>query len=685
MKRSRQWFALLLLPGLARAEFLLPLAGEQVAPEGTGILYRSPVPAARVDFYWSGALKGDVKARDAGDGLWQASLASIPNGQVSLRAIARSAAGKVLADESVMFRSGAAPLEGGATSDGRWIQDLSLSGGGGFRGGLSEGTLEKRAALRSGPEGVERGEASRPLDNEAAAWGKAQWQIRNGLFQAKVQLEGDLRENAFEQPANRYGGEVSFGPWLKLRVGDQYLPWDPLLMDGTRTRGASVELAAADVEGLSWFRANLMAGQLRRRTSAWRGWSAADSFDVAGTWERQMAAVQLGFGSGERGLVNLTLMRAWDVTDPGNASLRDTLATAAPAENVGAALDLRFYAWARRLELYGNAALTAVTENRYTKELADSTQDSLGLEIPPLFAELLPVNSSTRGSQRFLGENWGDWLLANSSMRAGLRFRQRWGRTASLREEVRYLHRGEDHESFARSVRESARDGFEWTQGLGLLGDRIDLSTRWGLFDVPDGSGGSRSENNLGATLAMLPAEGTNLFLSGSQRTMTGDTTGGYTSRGGNVGLSRAQGTGAGIVTVRASYGLQLDRTRLPDTSLGVVQNSVNGQIRFRPLESAWEPRLSWQTTHQDLTHAYENRMLVGIGTRLLDRRLDLQFDAGAARQAKPRTTRWSRMEQSTSASLSLGESSSVRLSQQVAWLNPRMDVRADLSWETFF
>lgn len=675
----------LLLPALARAEFLLPLAGEQVAPEGTGILYRSSVPAERVDFYWNGAIKGDVKARNAGDGLWQANLLSIPNGQVSLRAIARSASGKVLADESVTFRSGAAPLEGGATGDSRWIQDLALSGGAGFRGGLSEGTLAKRAALRFEADSLKRGAASRPLDNDMAAWTKAQWQIRNGLFLAKVQLEGDLRENALEQPANRYAGEAAFGPWLRVRVGDQYLAWDPLLMDGTRTRGASVELAAANVEGLSWFRANLMAGQLRRRNSAWRGWSGSDSFDVAGTWERQMAAVQLGFGTGERWLANLTLERAWDVVDPGNASLRDVLSTAAPAENVGAALDLRLYAWSRRIELYGNAALTAVTENRYTREMADSTLDSMGLEIPGYFSELLPVNSSTRGSQRFLGENWTDWLQANSSMRAGLRFRHRWGRTASWREEVRYVHRGEDHESFARSVREAARDGFEWSQGLGLLGDRIDLSTRWSLYDVPDGNGGTRSENNLSGTLAMLPADGTNLFLSGSQRTLTGDTTGGYTSRGGNMGISRAQGTGAGTLTMRASYGLQLDRTRLPDTSLGVMQNSVNGQIRFRPSGSAWEPRLSWQTTHQDLSHIYENRLLVGLGTRLFARRLDVQFDAGGARQAKPSTSRWSRLEQSASANLSLGESSSLRLSQQVAWLNPRMDVRADLSWETFF
>lgn len=683
MRRSRTW--ILLLPALVRAEFLLPLAGEQVAPEGTGIVYRSPVAASRVDFTWSGASKGEARASSAGDDLWQAQAGPLPAGPVSLRAVSRNAAGKVLADETVAFRSGATPVDGGATGDSRWIQDLSLAGGGGFRGGLSEGSLERRATLRGDGTGLVRGEASRPPDNAAAAWGKALWQLRNGLFQARIELEGDLRETRYEQPADRYAGEITWGPWLRVRVGDQYLAWDPLLMDGTRTRGASVELAAAGVDGASWLRANLMAGQLRRRTSAWRGWGGNDSFDVAGTWERQMAAAQLGAGSGETWLANLTVERAWDVVDPGNAALRETMGTASPAENVGAALDLHLWAWRRRIEVYGNAALTAVTENRYTRALADSTQDSLGLEIPAVFADLIPVNSSTRGSQRFLGENWGGWMWANSSMRAGIRLNRRWGRLFSLREDLRVLHRGEDHESFARSYREASRDGFEWNQGLGALGDRMDLSTRWGTYTVPDGNGGSRGENNLSGTLSLLPADGTSLFLSGNRRSLTGDTSGGYVSQGGNAGFQRSQGTGAGTLSVRAGYGLQLDRTRLPDTSLGVMQNSVNGQVRFRPGDGPWEPRVSWQTTHQDLSHTYENRLLGGFGARLLARRLDLQLDAGGARQVKPSRSRWSRLEQSASASLAVGESSTLRASQSLAWLNPRVDVRADLSWETFF
>ena len=91
---------------------------------------------------------------------------------------------------------------------------------------------------------------------------------------------------------------------------------------------------------------------------------------------------------------------------------------------------------------------------------------------------------------------------------------------------------------------------------------------------------------------------------------------------------------------MRVGYGLQLDRTRLPDTSLGVMQNSVNGQVRFRPGDGPWEPRVSWQTTHQDLSHTSENRLLGGFGARLLARRLDLQLDAGGARQVKPSRSR---------------------------------------------
>ncbi|MEN9353635.1 MAG: hypothetical protein RL318_960 [Fibrobacterota bacterium] len=668
---------------MARAEFILPVAGEQVSPEGTGIVYSSPVKAWRVDFYWNGAVKGDVKAKDLGDGLWQARLGAMVRGPVSLRAISRDSSGNVLADESIAFRSGEAPSSNDKGS--RWIQSLSLSGGGGVRGGLSEGTIEKRSALTYADGKLVQGESSSPLDNQVGAWGNSLWQVENGLFQARLRLAGDLRENQFEQSANQYGADLSWGPWLALRVGDQFPVWDPLLMDGVRVRGASVEMAATS-EGVSWLRGKLLAGQLRRQTSAWIGWTASnDSMVTPGTWERQMVAAQLSVGKGENFLGSLTFERAWDVSDAGNEALRPALQGPAPAENVGAAMDLHLWWLRHKLEWYGNAAISAVTENRYTNTFADSTMDSLDLEIPSALSSLIPVNSTTRGTQRLLGGDVGEWFNANTSWRTGLRFRESWGRAFTLREEIKVLHRGMDFESFARSVRESGRDGLEWSQGLGFLSNQLDLSSTVGIFTIPDGYGGEREETSYQVTSSFATGRGTSLYLTGSQRTQESDSSGGYTSRGANMGASQPIPSSAGTVSLRLGYGIQQDRSSLVATSITVVQNSVNGQVRFRPRDGAWEPRVSWQLNHQDLSHVTEQRVLAGVGARLLDRRLDLQLDAGGSMQAFDDHSRWSRLEQMASASLSVGDASSVRLSQQVAWLNPRMDVRADLSWETFF
>lgn len=680
---NRFWLGALILPAMARAEFLLPLAGEQVSPEGTGVVYQSPVPAKRVDFYWNGAAKGDVKAKDLGDGLWQARLERMERGPMSLRAVARDAAGKVLADESVAFRSGEAPVSN--DQGGAWVQGLSLSGGAGYRGGVSEGSLKDRATLTYDGTTFGHGARSAPLDNQVSGWGNALWQVQNGLFQTRLRIAGDLRENRYEQSANQYGAEISWGPWMMIRLGDQFPVWDPLLMDGVRVRGASVEMAATQ-DGVSWLRGKLLAGQLRRSTSAWMAWTAqGDSTAMAGTWERQMVALQLGVGAGENFLANLTVERAWDVQDDANEAMRNALAASAPAENVGAAFELHFWWLQHKLELYGNAALSAVTGNRYTHEFADSTKDSLGLEIPALLSGLIPVNSSTRGTQRLLGGDWGDWLVANGSWRSGLRYRQAWGRSVSLREDLKILHRGADYESFARSVRESARDGLEWGQSLGFLSNRLDLTSLIGLYTIPDGLGGDKAERLYQLTGTVLSNEGSSLYLTGTNRTQTSDSSGGYTSRGANLGATSRFASGSGPISVRVGYGLQQDRSKMLDTSVGVIQNSVNGQVRWRVYDGIWEPRVSWQMTHQDMTRAIEQRVLAGVGARLLGRRLDLQFDAGGGRQSLTDHSRWSRLEQTASASLTLGEASSVRLSQQLAWLNPRMDFRADLGWETYF
>ena len=671
-----------LASSVARAEFVLPIAGEEVSLDPMGVVFQSAGPAASVELRLVGPTGGTVQARLQGDDIWRAQIPGFRNGSYQLTATVKDSSGKVTT-ESIRFRAGSPELSAEAATTGRWNQNLFLGGGGGWRQGLSEGTTKERHSLDRQDGTLVRGGSSTPLDNQWSGNAHALYMLDNGPFTARFRIEGDLRENQYEQGANQYSADLGYGSWSSLHLGDQTPSWDPLLVDGTRMRGVGLDL--------SWIKeeTNLVHGRfayglLRRSTPGWEGiTTSGDTSLNPGTWERHLLAGQIGFGSGEQFLLNITALSSWDKSDAVNHALQDTLQAPPPAENVGIGIDLHWWFSKRRFEAFASAAASAVTENRETRSFSDSTQEDLGISIPGMVTSILPVNSTVRGSEKLMNDA-SSWVDANSAWKLGLRYRESFGQDFSIREEVKGIHKGADFESFARTLNEATRTGAEWSQSFGFLARQLNISSTLGWYVIPDVLGGDRDE--FAGSLALVYANALgSYYINGQMREQTSDSGNGYTSQGMNTGVTHSWSPSLGTVVTRIGYGLQNTESRTSDSKVGILQNSVDAQVRVRPGNGNWEPRVTYQFIHQDFGNIQSHRMLGGFAARLLQRRLDLQFDAGATQVTNPSSTRWARIDESGSVGLSVGEATTLRLSQQTAWMDPRGDARVDLTWETIF
>jgi hypothetical protein len=679
----RQALVLAALAGsVARAEFILPIAGEEVSVEPMGVVFQAAGSAATVELRLAGPTGGIVQARYQGDGLWRAQIPGFHNGAYTLTATVKDSTGKIVS-ETIRFQAGTPELSVDAATSGRWNQNVFLGGGAGWRQGLSEGTTQERRDLDRLDGALLRGSSSTPLDNQWSGNAHALYMIDNGPITARFRIEGDLRENEYEQGANQYSADLGYGSWSSLHLGDQAPSWDPLLVDGARMRGVGLDLSWIKEEQ-NLVHGRIAYGLLRRSTPGWEGITTSDDTSLnPGTWERHLLAGQIGFGSGEQFLLNITALSSWDKADPVNHALQDTLQAPPPAENFGMGLDIHWWFSKRRFEAFASGAVSAVTENRETRSFSDSTQADLGLSIPGMVTSILPVNSTVRGSEKLMNDP-SNWVDANSAWKFGMRYRESFGQDFSIREEVKGIHKGADFESFARILNEATRTGAEWNQSFGFLARQLNISSTLGWYVVPDMLGGDRDEFSGSLALVFSNMLGS-YYANGQMREQTSDSGSGYTAQGLNTGVSHSWNPDFGTLITRVGYGLQNTESRTPGTKVGVVQNSADAQVRVRPGNGNWEPRITYQFIHQDFDHTQSHRMAGGFGARLLQRRLDLQFDGGATQTVRTSSSRWARLDESGSVGLSIGETTTLRLSEQTAWMDPRGDARVDLTWETIF
>lgn len=677
---------------VVRGSFILPIEGDVVVGAATGIVVSVPSDSvAQVDFAWSGAGRGASAGTVAGGHLHQGRIDGLQPGEVVLVAIYRDGGGRAIGADSVRFRVRAESASEEAHADGgRLVQSFSLGVDLGWRNGLSQsGPIRYRAlsidddSVRSGPSrGV-------PLDRDVTGSTRFGYQARSGPWHTAVDATVDLGENEFEQASHRVGLSAGYGRWAELRLGDQYPTWGPLLLDGNRVRGVGLDLAVV-ADGAQVATAQGIGGLVRRAVAPhFEEFETSDAryeSPVHGTFDRYVFGGRLGFGSGRRWNWGLTALRVFDDTGSIDSRTQQALGGATPRDNFAAGSDLALWFFDRRLELYGQGALSFVTDNAAMGTVSDSMQEEWGLEVPGYLEPFLTINSSTRGTEKLLGENYWDFVASNAAARAGLRWNQRWSEGSS-RTELRFVHTGSQFEVLTLGWRDQARTGYEWIQSAGLSRNRVVFNSRMGFFDRIDAQGRTIPEQRWDASLLLAP---------GQQAPGLHVDAGGQGSGDSVRFASRTFGIG-GYWAIRGPGGtwttnLGFRRTSTTSDFSGVDSlhrsaetRSYDGGVRYRTDDGRWTPRIGYQlfVDPGDPRNQTDHRADVGVERSLLSGDIVLDLGGGATYERElDRVGLWS---QSFAARWSPGQDQQVRIGQRLVRSGSAWDVRIDAGWERYF
>lgn len=224
------------------------------------------------------------------------------------------------------------------------------------------------------------------------------------------------------QDHNTYSADISYGPWLTLRVGDTRPQFHEAVLSGKRLRGLEFSARGALPSGATVASVDVAYGQASRSAQP-------NAFD------RTIFASRLSFGSGRVFRLGLTYLHGAD--DPLSLKpSRDTLVIidsistigdtardtavvggATPAENAVAGAELLARLAGGKVELFARYAFSILTKNiadsAITKEQFDS---AYGVSFDPAALDwLITVNQST------MPLSGGDGVLNSSYMTAGFR------------------------------------------------------------------------------------------------------------------------------------------------------------------------------------------------------------------------------------------------------------------------
>jgi len=708
------------LVSAANTEFLLPLPGESVQDSGGAILARAP-EATSVEFLVAGASNLRLPATAQGGGLFSATVPRLAPGNWSLVLVARDSAGKVLSRDTTAFSARALEPTIASTIAGRApaatatnsaapvaaSQSLFLAIDGGYRQGLSEGTLESWRPLRLRDGAYQTGEREVVLDREFTANATALWDYRRGPLRLRTRTAADLGDQDGQtQALHRASLDASWGPWLDMHLGDQSPAWSPLIMDGVRLRGVGVGLTGTH-DGDPWGRVRYVAGWSRRSTDAAVQTYRDGTRDTVGAgYDRFVQAMHVGFGGGKNVLWGLTFLHAIDDTSGIDMKLQDTLGGARPRENAALETDLQLWFWQRRIELFGHLAATIVTDNlRLGAATSDKAKDA-GLDQADFLSPVITVNSSTRGLTRLLADDLGpsevtSFLADNAAARAGVRWTQPIEGQGRMANELRWVHSGTAYESFARGSALPAQSGVEFSHASNWAHDRVFLSTTAGYYLVPRAALDDADRTRLSASASIAPDDAVPGAYADGGTDWTNEPSGGRSDNW-NAGMGLYQSfRPADDHTVTTSLGYSRSQSvSRADTSASVrtrfVQDSWNALVRWRlpaPVELRTGGQFLTNTTGLALPGSATRADLatihgsVGTTVWMLGRKLETSLDAGLDHRSGDDVESGIRQWEQTSRLVwTLPSDQALRLNQRfVQIVDGRGDLRLDAGWEKYF
>jgi len=686
-------------------EFQLPLAGETVAAQGTGILVQAGASARSVKFAWKGAAAGSASGEAQGYGFFAGSTGPLPAGDWILEASALDSAGHEIAHRAVSFRAASSVLAASNGADGgrtRRVQNLHLLFTGGFRAGSSEDPISSTTDLVPGSGGVAgTGDRWEPVDRNAFASGLAQYDFRQGDFRLRARGSSNLAESwGHGSSPSTAGLDLWYGPWAEAHLGDQYPQWTPTLMDGSRIRGMGMGLAAT-WRGQTFARADVAWGELKPEVDAQaREFVDGTRDTLPAQYRRSIEAFHVAVGLNTPLTLHLAAIHSKDQSNPLQTALQDSLGGATPEENLAVSGDLNLKLWNGIVELYSGSALSLVTEDvRPSQELSSLGSDN-GVELPTFLSDLFTFNLSTRGTERFLSNDGdvGGFFSDNLSFRGGARLAVPLGDLGRGKIDARWVHVGPQFETFAKAVPETPRTGVEWNATAALARDQVLVVASGTDVDDHPSVGADVPTSTLNLSCAWIPVvggPGAHLF-SGTLASGGGDQPRleGWNAGAGFFGNGRAI---VGTFAWTADWTINSTRSRspsadtLPEAASRVLQNDFEATGKWRP-----EPDLEWRLGYQlgdsripldslPENQVQDHRVAAGASRWFLRRRLECAADAGISVRAGEPGTDLSGWNQSARVRWEVAQGQVVRLSEIGSRTLARHDLRLEAGWEAWF
>jgi hypothetical protein len=477
-------------PEPSQGAFLVPIDGDVFYEPVLKVLATLAANPASVVLLLDGY--PEARPLSLNEGMVRAELAGLKSGVHELTLLLFNERTEIIARQSVRFfvrvpEPERKPRNGKVRQYGHVVAKFD------WKNGEAQGRVlsQREMKLKSPNDStLVTGKAEKPISQQYDGVAEAAYSVKYKQFEGYGKILGRTDENRFRQPSDRIVANVKYGPWASLKAGDVYPLYNPLLLNGTRVRGAEAGLNLTLGE-TTWGSLRAVRGASRREVPAYLvEYDTGDGTridTVAGTFAQTLTAVRLGVGGGPAFDLGFTLMKASDDEGDGDHFLVNSLLHGPrPAENLVPGIDLRIGAWDGRIQLYVNSALSLYTRDR---SLGAFHPDSFDVAFNPRrFEDVFVFNSTTRGWQYLLSEKNGaesdvnGFIGASSALESGIVSSIPLG---SMVEEfeLRYSHLGLEYHSEGNPfLGANPGDGFTAIEKLSVLDNRVSVAMELGQY-----------------------------------------------------------------------------------------------------------------------------------------------------------------------------------------------------------
>ncbi len=240
----------------------------------------------------------------------------------------------------------------------------------------------------------------------------ATYRMKYKKLQLQSKLSLNSQESRYRQPYNRFGGRLSYGPWLTVAGGDVYPQMNDLVLKDLRVRGIEAK-SRAIVKDIEWYNLHFAYGNVKREINPHvLVYQAEDSLSeeiISGSFERKLSAFRLGFGSRDQLFsLGLSALKTWDIFPQWDPVVMDSIPLYSPEENVVTGVDFQLALFKRKVILYTDYAFSLWTANR-NATIIGSPDSRFELHFtgpsPDDLKSFMAVNASTQLDVEHPGRN----------------------------------------------------------------------------------------------------------------------------------------------------------------------------------------------------------------------------------------------------------------------------------------